>query len=145
MRSLVLQSLKSRRLCNLATLLLNGVRHQRSNDMALINAVDTHLRAHFVYVPEEIETIQEPEYMIVHREMHGVYYGDCDDISTLEAAILTCLGIPARFVCIRSKPDTTSYDHVYIEALVSNEWVVSDITVPKHTEHRWYQRLEIAI
>jgi hypothetical protein len=132
-------------LCNLATVLLNGVMNQRGDAMTLLNTVDRHLRAHFVYVPEEIETVQTPDYMVTYKEIHGVYYGDCDDISTLEAALLTCLGIPARFVCIRSKPDTTSYDHVYIEARVGNDWVPSDITVPKDLKHNWYQRLEIAI
>jgi len=111
----------------------------------LLDRVDGYLRANFQYVPEEIETVQTPEYMIIGKEINGFYFGDCDDISTLEAALLTCLGIPVRFVCIRSKQETTSYDHVYIEALIDGKWIVSDITVPKNTQHQWYQRLEIAI
>src|SRR4030095_2736890 len=144
MRSLVLESLQSQKLCNIATMIFSSMGY-KNDPVTLIDRVDAYLRSNFMYVPEEIETIQTPEYMIIGKEINGFFYGDCDDISTLEAAILTCLGIPARFVCIRSKPDTTTYDHVYIEANANGRWIVSDITVYKKVQHHWYQRLEIAI
>jgi len=144
MRSLVLESLQSQKLCDIATQIFVSTGYS-NNPKILIDRVDSYLRKSFMYVPEEIETIQTPEYMIIGKEINGFFFGDCDDISTLEAAILTCLGIPVRFVCIRSKVDTSNYDHVYIEANANNQWIVSDITVPRNTEHRWYQRLEIAI
>lgn len=144
MRILVLESLQSRKLCNIATQIFVSTGYSANPDV-IIDRVDKYLRQSFFYVPEEIETVQTPEYMITGKEVNGFFYGDCDDISTLEAAILTCLGIPTRFVCIRSKPDTTSYDHVYIEAKSRTEWIVSDITVPRDVKHYWYQRLEINI
>ena len=144
MRSLVLESLRSEKLCNIATQIYASTGFKGTKKL-LLDRVDGYLRANFQYVPEEIETVQTPEYMIIGKEINGFYFGDCDDISTLEAALLTCLGIPVRFVCIRSKQETTSYDHVYIEALIDGKWIVSDITVPKNTQHQWYQRLEIAI
>jgi transglutaminase-like putative cysteine protease len=144
MRSLVLESLQSQKLCKLASAIYAGTAYS-SDKKLLIDRVDNFLRSSFMYVPEEIETIQTPEYMIIGKEINGFFYGDCDDISTLEAAILTCLGIATRFVCIRSKPDTNTYDHVYIEANSGSGWVVSDITVPREVVHHWFQRLEIAI
>lgn len=144
MRSLVLESLQSQKLCDLATQIYASVGYRNSPEV-LIDRVDSYLRRNFTYVPEEIETVQTPEYMIIGKEINGFYFGDCDDISTLEAAILTCLGVPVKFVCIRSKPDTNSYDHVYIEAKANDKWIVSDITVSKNVKHHWYQRLEIAI
>lgn len=141
---LVLESLQSKRLADIATQIYISTGYSNNPDM-LIERVDKYLRQSFMYVPEEIETVQTPEYMITGKDVNGFFYGDCDDISTLEAAILTALGIPCKFVCIRSKPDTSSFDHVYIEAKSRNVWVVSDITVPRDTKHHWYQRLEINI
>lgn len=146
MRSLVLESLQSRRLANLATSLWSG----SVSVTELINRVDNHLRRYFVWTEDAInnvpmEAIRTPDYMIQGREMNGSYIGDCDDISTLEAAMLTVLGIRCRFVVIRSKEESFGYDHVYVEAYDGIKWIVSDITVPKDTVHKYYQRMEIAI
>ena len=147
MRSLVLQSLRSPKLVKLATSLWRG---SNNDAMTVINRVDNYLRQYYIWKEDEVngqpmEAIQTPEWMIQGQEMVGQFIGDCDDISTLEAALLTAIGIPCRFVVIRSKPDTMVYDHVFVEAFTGREWVVSDITVPRDTKHVYYQRLEINI
>lgn len=148
MRTLVLESLSSLKLASLVSQLwFSSV---DKNHIALINKVDAYLRQNYTWTEDQIdgvpmEAIQTPEYMIQGKEMRGYYNGDCDDISTLEAAILTGMGIQCRFVVIRSKADAMVYDHVYIEAFANGEWIVSDITVPKEVVHKYYQRLEINI
>lgn len=147
MRSLVLESLLHPKLVNLATSIWYD---SNKNPRALIEKVDTYLRRSFIWKEDEVngipmEAIQTPDWMIQGREQTGHFIGDCDDISTLEAAILTAMGIQCRFVVIRSKPDTMVYDHVYVEALADGKWIVSDITVPKDTVHQYYQRLEVKI
>ncbi len=148
MRSLVLESLQFPKLVNLATSLWS--RSRSKTEQNLIATVDTYLRSCYIWKADEVngvpmEAIQTPEWMINGKEQTGYYIGDCDDISTLEAAILTAMGIQCRFVVIRSKPDTMGYDHVFVEALAGSRWLVSDITVPKDTKHQFYQRLEIRI
>lgn len=145
MRSLVLESLQHPKLVNLATSLWSN-----KKATTLIDTVDNHLRRSYIWKADEVngvpmEAIQTPEWMIQGKEQSGYYIGDCDDISTLEAAILTAMGIQCRFVVIRSKPDTMVYDHVFVEALADGIWIVSDITVPKDTVHQYYQRLEVRI
>ena len=147
MRSLVLESLLHPKVVNLATSIWYG---SNKNHRSLIEKVDTFLRRNFMWKEDEVngvpmEAIQTPEWMIEGREQTGYFVGDCDDISTLEASLLTVMGIQCRFVVIRSKPDTMVYDHVFVEALADGKWIVSDITVPKDTIHKYYQRLEIAI
>lgn len=147
MRLLVLESLLCPKLVKVATSIWYD---SNKTPRALIDAVENYLRRSYIWKADEVngipmEAIQTPEWMIQGREQTGHFVGDCDDISTLEAAILTAMGIQCRFVVIRSKPDTMVYDHVFVEALADGRWIVSDITVPKDTIHKFYQRLEIAI
>lgn len=73
--------------------------------------------------------------------------GDCDDISTLYAAILTCLGFKSRFVAIKSTRNNSGYDHVFVETENPdiNSWVAFDMTVPAGTILEYYGKVEINI
>lgn len=141
MRSLVLESLKSPKLCKLATVLYS--KSQQSNNT--LELIDTFLRSHFVYFPERIETLQTPEYMLTGLEMNNHLTGDCDDISTLHAALLTCLAFPVRFVAIRSTWGDPNFDHVYIEVLFDKDWLPFDVTIPLGTEIEYFARLAIQV
>lgn len=143
MRTLVLESLKSKKLAKLATMIF--MQNGRRGRNELLKNVDKFLRDHFIYVSEEIETLLTPEYMMNGYEMTGRFIGDCDDISTLHAALLTTLDCKVRFVAIRSTYDDPNFDHVYIEAEKDGEWVPYDITVPLGTEIEYFGRLTIPV
>jgi transglutaminase-like putative cysteine protease len=91
---------------------------------------DRYLRDHFVYVPEKVETLVTPDYLLTSLENNGKISGDCDDISILQGAIYKCLGFRIRFVAIRSDADNPNYDHVFSEVKVDNDWIVFDLTLP---------------
>lgn len=92
--------------------------------------MDQYLRDHFFYMPENIETLVAPEYMLLGLANNGVMSGDCDDISTLQGAVYKCLSIPVRYVAIRSDSSKPDYDHVFCEVKVNNDWIVYDVTLP---------------
>lgn len=143
MRKIVFNSITSKKLCAIArTLWLNA---KLTNKDALTVA-DEFLRSRFEYLDESIETIQAPEYMISGLEVTGKLRGDCDDITTLHAALLTCMDIPVRFVVIRSKFEDPNFDHVYLEAQQSNgDWVSYDITLPLGTEIHYFGRATMQV
>lgn len=137
MRNLVLESLNSKRLCNLASRLwITGTP---------IKSTDDFLRSKFIYTEEKIETLVAPEYSIQGLEQNGVIRGDCDDISILHAALLTCMDIKVRFVAIRSTKEDANYDHVFIEAFDGVEWILHDITVPRGTPIEYYSRIAVNV
>lgn len=114
-------------------------------DPNIVVIVDKYLRDHFNYMPENIETLVAPEYMLTGLENNGVMAGDCDDISTLQGAIYKCLGIPIRFVAIRSNRDNPNYDHVFSEVRVNNTWVAYDITLPLGFNIEYVQRVSMEV
>lgn len=142
MRQLVLESLRSPKLARVATALYMK---SPTNKRQLLSDVDTFLRDRFVYQTELIETLLYPDYMLNGLEMSGRLVGDCDDISTLHAALLTALGFPVRFVAIRSVREDSNYDHVYIEANNNGDWVMYDVTLPLGTVIDYYGRVAIPV
>lgn len=137
MRSLVLQSLNSKRLVKLAS------RFWFKPDV--LQSVETFLRSRFQYVDEKIETLVAPDYMLQGLEINNALTGDCDDISVLHAALLTCMDIKVRFVAIRSNQDDPNYDHVFIEAWNGTDWLLYDITVPPGTRIEWFSRVAVNV
>lgn len=117
----------------------------QSTCMNRMESVDQYIRQRFIYVPENIETLQTPEYMLRGMEVNNHLVGDCDDISMLHAAMLTCLDIKTRFVAIKSNSQNNDFDHVYIEALCDGEWYPYDATVPKGTPYNIYGRIHIEV
>lgn len=141
MRSLVLASLKSSKLCKLASSFWI-----KSLDRAiLLKSVDEYIRRYFIYTPEKIETLVTPEYMLSGLEINHRLMGDCDDISMFHAALLTCLGFSVRFVAIRSVQENPDFDHVYIEVRHQGEWILYDETVPMGTPIEFYARIVMDI
>lgn len=74
------------------------------------------------------ETLLTPEYLISRSP--GSFAGDCDDKSMLEAALLSSIGIPTRFVVVGLT--LGNYSHVYLQANVGNAWVSLDPIMPEH-------------
>ena len=88
-------------------------------------------RALFEYVRDRIrytrdingvETIQTPP---VTMELEA---GDCDDKSTLLAALLESIGHPSRFVAAGYQ-EPGRYSHVYVETKIRDKWMPLDATV----------------
>ena len=56
--------------------------------------------------------------------------GDCDDQSTLIAALGLALGIPARFATLKCDPERPAeYSHVYPVLYIDGQWLGADSTV----------------
>lgn len=138
MRQLALDAQMSQRLCNMICSLPFSYEN-------IAEIVDTYLRAHFTYLPEEIETLVAPEYMLMNLENNAKVSGDCDDISTLQASIYKALNIPVRFTAIRSEASNPNYDHVFIEVKVYGKWIPYDVTLPLGTMIKYVQRVSMEV
>lgn len=135
MRQLALESQNSQKLCNVVMSLPFYAEN-------IATLTDKFLRDHFRYVPENVETLVTPEYMLTSLENTGMVSGDCDDISILQGAIYKCLGLRVRFVAIRSEQDNPNYDHVFSEVWIHNQgWVVFDLTLPIGFEISYLSRV----
>lgn len=80
-------------------------------------------------VDEPIELIQPPEFLLGMLDSgHYTVDGDCDDATTLAAALIFALGIPVRFVAVRIT-GTVPFAHVFCEMLAGGAWWAVDPTV----------------
>jgi transglutaminase-like putative cysteine protease len=111
----------------------------------LTQLVDDYLRSRFTYIGETIETLVAPDYMLTGLQMNNRLAGDCDDITMLHAALLTCLDFKVRFVAIRSTYNDPNFDHVFLEVFDNGEWIPFDITIPLGTEIEFFGRLQMAV
>ncbi len=82
----------------------------RAMTIAIHNWVRDNVR--YVNDPVGQETLCHPEYAL------QLMAGDCDDLSTLEAALLGSLGIDTQFVVVGLQPAPAGYSHVYLRAAV---------------------------
>lgn len=138
MRNLAIEAQSSQSLCNVVMSL-------PFSDPNIVVIVDQFLRSKFTYVKEYIETLVAPEYMLLSLENIGKIAGDCDDITTLQGAIYKCLGIPVRFVAIRSNASDPNYDHVFAEVRVNNQWIAYDVTLPIGFKIEYVQRVAMEV
>lgn len=138
MRQLALEAQDSQKLCNLIMSLPFYAPD-------VVAQVDRFLRSKFTYIPEQIETLVVPEYMLLALENNGAISGDCDDITTLQGAIYKCLGIPIRFVAIRSHVDNPDYDHVFAEIKQNGIWIPYDVTLPLGFQIDYYSRVAMEV
>lgn len=82
-----------------------------------------------------VETIQTPP---VTMELEA---GDCDDKSTLLAALLESIGHPTRFVATGYKAPQ-HFSHVYVESLIGSRWLPLDATTTH--EFGWTPRTPVS-
>lgn len=89
------------------------------------------VRALFEFVRDDIryvrdvygvETLQTPVATL------DIEQGDCDDKSTLLAALLESIGHPTRFIAV-GFTGPGQYSHVYVETKVGPNWIPLDATV----------------
>jgi transglutaminase-like putative cysteine protease len=111
-----------------------------NDDVPSLSEIEKFLRDHFVYQAESFEIIRTPQFMLDEWLQRGWFSGDCDDVSTLAAALLICSGYPAKFVAIRySHP--SEFEHVFVE---SNGYRI-DPTVPPGTVHKELERMTLEV
>lgn len=100
---------------------------------AEVRALFDFVRDHIRYTRDVrgVETLQTPDATL------DLEAGDCDDKSTLLAALLESIGHPTRFVAVgyRTPGD---FAHVYVETRVGNRWVALDATM--NVEAGWSPR-----
>lgn len=78
----------------------------------------------YVRDPVGVEMVQTPERTL------EVGTGDCDDKSTLLAALLESTGHPARFTVVAFNGNP--FSHVLVESKVgSNRWIPAETIIPK--------------
>lgn len=73
--------------------------------------------------PVALELVQTPEATLTLR------YGDCDDKSTLLAALLLATGHPCRFVAVGF--NGAGFSHVLVEAKSGDKWIPAETIIPK--------------
>lgn len=122
MRRLVVQYKRSSSIREAALSLLQGVRPK--DWRGEINAIFTFVRDHIRYTKDihGMETLQTPP---VTMDLSA---GDCDDKSTLLAAMLESVGHPTRFVAVGYRAPG-SYSHVYVETRLGSGWIPLDATM----------------
>lgn len=93
------------------------------DDLAEVEAVFNWVRDHIRYLKDinQVETLTTPDRTL----MFG--YGDCDDQVVLLASMLESIGYPTRLV-ISGYYDPGIYEHVYLQALVGNQYIDLDPT-----------------
>jgi transglutaminase-like putative cysteine protease len=88
------------------------------------------------YVRGNIRIVNEPDEMLVHPSRmiswieKGIAGGDCDDLALFAGAMLTALGIRARFKAV-FRTDSGSFQHVFVEYKISeaDPWRPMDLTI----------------
>lgn len=93
------------------------------DDLAEACALYEYVRDCIRYVKDinGIETLATPDKTL------AMQVGDCDDQSVLLATMLEAVGYPTRFV-VAGYNDPGVYEHVYLQALVCDEWLAMDPT-----------------
>lgn len=73
--------------------------------------------------PVSLELVRTP------RAILQMGVGDCDDKSTLLAALLLAIGLPARFVAVALSP-SRSFSHVLVETRRGKGWIPLETIKP---------------
>jgi transglutaminase-like putative cysteine protease len=107
-------------------------------DAQRIASFDKWERRYYRFRDEQIEIIRAPVFMLEDLATFGYLEGDCDDITTFSACVCIAMGLPCRFVAIRTDPSRIDYLHVFCETLVNGEWLRLDATVSPQTNMIFY-------
>ena len=86
---------------------------------------------HMQYVADtaNIEEITSPAIHAKRFLSSGTSWGDCDDFSTLQAALLKSVGVSVRFVVVASPRNGGQFDHVRLDAFTQRGWLPLESTI----------------
>lgn len=92
------------------------------DELAEIRAIFEFVRDRIRYVKDiyGVETLSTPD-----KTLEGMI-GDCDDQTTLLAAMLEAIGYPTRFVI--AGYSGSDFEHVYLQVWVQGHWIGLDPT-----------------
>lgn len=82
----------------------------------------------YIRDPVDVELVQTPEVTL------RLAAGDCDDQSTLLAAMLTATGHPSRFVAVGMNGQP--FSHVLVETKIGEKWCAAETIIKK--PFGWY-------
>lgn len=124
MSRLVKQYKRDPMIRDMAVSLVSGIRQR--DWTGEVRAIYEYVRDNIRYTRDVsgVETLQTPP---VTMDLEA---GDCDDKSTLLAALLESVGHPTRLVATGYRTPQ-SYSHVYVESLIGTKWVPLDATVDR--------------
>ena len=92
------------------------------------------IRALFEWVQKNVRYTRDPfrvEVLHSARRMLELRAGDCDDMTTLLAAMLESIGHPTRLVIIGPDPfQPRLFSHIYLEVHHKGSWIPLDPTMP---------------
>lgn len=113
-----------------------GVRQRAAQLVRELPQYDTvgEVRALHAFVRDAIRytnDIRGVELLQTPRATLEMGVGDCDDKSTLLAALLESIGRPARFVAVAMRP-STDFSHVYVETRMgpAGKWIALETIKP---------------
>lgn len=124
MAQLVNQAVAAQWVRVLALQILGNAQFSPGEQLPLARALFEWVRSTVRYVrdPVGLETVQAPEVTLKLRA------GDCDDSSTLLAALLTSVGLKSRWVTVG--PDAHHAQHIYTQVFINGDWLNADTTTP---------------
>lgn len=102
-----------------------GIANRRDHQ-AIADAIYDWAKKNVAYVndPAGVEYLQSP----VKTLKYG--FGDCDDYTTLAAALMSSIGVPVRFKLSKNNPNNRdAYSHIYLEYEVDGSWYPFDLTL----------------
>ena len=92
----------------------------------------------YVKDPYALETIFSPDKILGLEKnstgewlLKGRMSGDCDCMCCVVASMFQTIGLPTRFVAIKTPTDTKNFSHVYVETKINNKWYAVDTIVKK--------------
>lgn len=107
------------------------------NASAIAERMRPGLRWKWVRDPRPFEFFVAPRVSAYRIRKDNLGWGDCDDFSLMQGAMLTSIGIAARYVAIATPTGKGLYSHVFCEAFTGGAWRSMDSLVPHDV--RWLQ------
>lgn len=112
-------------------------RNQKEEAKRIFLFVRDHIR--YIKDPYRVETLFSPEAILGLEKdtkdnswvLKGRRQADCDGKSTLAAAMLQSIGLPTRFVAIKTPQQPKMFTHVYVETRIGNRWYAADTITKK--------------
>jgi len=95
-----------------------------------VRAIHYYVREEIRYIKDtkDVETIQSPIQTLRLKQ------GDCDDKSSLTAALLESIGHPTRFIAVGFRKGALS--HVLVQTKIGKKWINVETTEP--CELNWF-------
>lgn len=124
MAKYVQQSQTDLGLIDFANSILAAYKIPAHNDEAKINAIFCYVKSAVTFRkdPYDAELVKDP------RRTLQSGYGDCDDIATVLAALLACVGECPRFAVMKMSKSSPTWEHVYAEVQLGDKWMSLDPT-----------------